>query len=329
MKIRPFNYTDSDYDSIIAINNAAHPDNMYDVADWKARDENYPKHYIRERIIAEDDRGQIVGFAFYSESKWSYQPGKLHSLVVVHPDCWHQGIGSALYDATLAALTAKNATLLIAITRENQPKGMQFLAKRGFRRVLREPISQLDLTTFDSTSYDPYKDRIAAAGVEVYTGTQLMDRDPNFWRKLYDLDWEIEQDIPAVHPPSKPDFDQFVKERTDPRHSYRLDGFYIAVDKRSGNDPIGAYIGISTLQLDHANPTKLHIGITGISRSHRRQGLGTALKMMAMDFATVYGAIVIETKNEENNPMLQLNIAMGFREVTAELVYEKQLSPTL
>ena len=31
----------------------------------------------------------------------------------------------------------------------------------------------------------------------------------------------------------------------------------------------------------------------------------------------------IETDNEENNPMFDLNVALGFREVTAYLSYEK------
>ena len=62
-----------------------------------------------------------------------------------------------------------------------------------------------------------------------------------------------------------------------------------------------------------------------MSRSHRRRGIGTALKIKAMEFADRVGATIIDTMNEENNPMYQLNIEMGFKEITAALTFEKHL----
>ncbi len=325
MNIRPFNHSEKDYDAIIAINNAAIPDNLASLIDWKARDEGYPQKLLRDRLIAEDDNGAIVGYSFYSEPEWSYQPGKYLVLVTILPEQQRKGIGSALYDATMAILMPKSPKIITSSGRESLPDGVRFLEKRDFQQIMREPITQLDLTTFDRSAFAHYIERLSDIHIDVYRGDELAERDPNFWRKFYDLSWEIEQDIPSPSPPTKPEFEHFVESESDPRRGFRLDGFYFGVDKTVGHDEIGGYVGISTLKLDQADPTKLHISITGVSRSHRRRGIGTALKIKAMEFADRVGATFIDTKNEENNPMYQLNIEMGFKEVTAELTFEKHL----
>jgi hypothetical protein len=48
------------------------------------------------------------------------------------------------------------------------------------------------------------------------------------------------------------------------------------------------------------------------------------MKVRAIGFARQYGARVIETDNEENNPMFQLNLQLGFEPQPAWLDFEKQ-----
>lgn len=64
-------------------------------------------------------------------------------------------------------------------------------------------------------------------------------------------------------------------------------------------------------------------------RSHRRKGIATALKLRAINFAKGYGAKVIETDNEENNPMYYLNMKLGFRPRPAWLEFEKKIKETV
>ena len=47
--------------------------------------------------------------------------------------------------------------------------------------------------------------------------------------------------------------------------------------------------------------------------------------MGSIEFAQAYGAQWIETSNEENNPMLQLNLRLGFQPAPAWLSFEKRL----
>ena len=67
-------------------------------------------------------------------------------------------------------------------------------------------------------------------------------------------------------------------------------------------------------------------GLTGVLRSHRRRGIATAVKLPTIDFARSVGARYISTDNEENNPMYQLNLKLGFRPMPAWLDFEKHLT---
>ena len=60
-------------------------------------------------------------------------------------------------------------------------------------------------------------------------------------------------------------------------------------------------------------------------RAHRRQGIATAMKVRAIGFAKEYGAKIVETDNEENNPMYFLNLKLGFESQPAWLSFEKHL----
>ena len=66
-------------------------------------------------------------------------------------------------------------------------------------------------------------------------------------------------------------------------------------------------------------------GHTGVARSHRRKGIATALKVVALESARQLGIKFVVTGNEENNPMLQLNLRLGFRQIHVTRTYQKTL----
>ncbi len=88
----------------------------------------------------------------------------------------------------------------------------------------------------------------------------------------------------------------------------------------------GRYVGMSQLWRNLADPKLLQTGLTGVSRTHRRRGLATALKVRAIMGAKESGVETIRTDNEEKNPMYVLNVKLGFKPIPSWLSYKNELA---
>ena len=112
-------------------------------------------------------------------------------------------------------------------------------------------------------------------------------------------------------------FEIFEKRALD-SPNFMPEGCLIAID---GDQ----FVGMTALWRNEATPDKLETGVPGVLRSHRRRGIATAVKLRSFEFARQHGAKVIETDNEENNPMYQINLKLGFKLAPTWFDLEKQL----
>ena len=87
----------------------------------------------------------------------------------------------------------------------------------------------------------------------------------------------------------------------------------------------GDYVGVSMLGISQAEPDKLNTWLTGVRRAYRRRGIALATKLHAIDFARKRGTRTITTDNEENNPMYQINLRLGFERKPTWFDFEKKL----
>jgi len=129
--------------------------------------------------------------------------------------------------------------------------------------------------------------------------------------------------VPAVEPPTRPsmaDFEQMILD--DP--ALNEEAWFIAVDTHlAAANEIGPYVGMSNLWLNDATYERVDTGLTGVIRSYRRRGIATAVKVCTIRFAQDLGAQTIETGNEENNPIFDINLRLGFQPKAAWLSYRK------
>ena len=130
--------------------------------------------------------------------------------------------------------------------------------------------------------------------------------------------------MPSPDPATPEPFEQFVKGFSHP--NFLADGWFIAVDSTGADGAVGPYVGITTLGASQADEGKLYTWLTGVRRPYRRRGIALALKVHAIEFAQQQGTQVIETDNEENNPMFQINLQLGFQPQPAWLEFEKTLT---
>jgi GNAT superfamily N-acetyltransferase len=236
---------------------------------------------------------------------WTPVPGKFWLYIQVHPDHQKSGIGTAIYDHIVASLAEKKPTIFDSWLREDKKEAVAFLEKRGFKQVMRGQNSRITLADFDPSEHADAVERVRKSGIRIVPLEQLKEEDPDWRRELYELDWELSLDVPEIDEPKKREFDIYCKQTFD-KPTFFPEGFFVALDGEE-------YVGVSMLELNPADPTKLQTDLTGVVRSHRRRHIATALKVHALSKAKTTEAQFVDTDNEEKNPMYLLNVKLGFK----------------
>jgi GNAT superfamily N-acetyltransferase len=313
--IRPFNKTDADYQALCDVSNAVWPDRPSVPQATRENDKRRDPKYYLQRLVAESD-GSVIASALYGESEWTHVPGKFFISVQVHPDHQRRGVGTALYDHIMKDLAERGPTIFEAHAREDRSEGMDFLEKRGYKRTMRDQVSELVVADFDPEPFGWTADRVAEIGAEIRTVVELEAEGVDWKREMWELERELMQDVPTDDPVTQQPFEQWVKWLTHP--GFIPDAYFLAIVD-------GRFVGVTSLWQSLAEKDKLHTALTGVVRSMRRKGMATALKVRAIEFACDRGARIIRTENEENNPMYNLNVRLGFKPVPAWWTYRKEL----
>jgi mycothiol synthase len=316
LTIRPFDDSDSDYQALLVIENTVWLDYPYTLEELKHNDATRDPKYLFRRFVGEVG-GEIVATCLFCEPWWALKPGKYHIGVEVLPEHRRQGIGTACYTHVMDLLAEHDPVTITASTRDDQTEAVHFLTKRGFRQVQRAPTSELDVTSFDFVPFAAYPSRMRDLAIQIFSLEEMGAVDVDWQRKFYELETEISRDVPSTDPLTPPTFENF-QERVLRHPAFNAASQFIALDGDK-------WVGLSGLWLSRAEPGKLYTGLTGVVRSHRRRGIATAMKLRAIAFAKSYGAELIETDNEENNPMYALNLKLGFEPRPAWLQFEKQI----
>ncbi len=316
--VRPFNMAArADYERAVRINAAIDPESHDSVEGWQHWDRERDPALQFQRFVLEAG-GEAVAYGSFGHMDWSFDPDRYFIWLGVHPAHQRKGYGSAFWAFLMGRLGQRGPQELVSFTRENRPRAVEFLQRRGFEVRMREAISRVNPQEFDVAPFADKIARVAQSGIVVTTLAELMQSDPQWKSKMYELERVAEKDVPSISEITKSDPEVYERQ-TLGAPNLLPEGWFVALD---GDQ----YVGLSVLWRDLEDEQRLETGFTGVLRSHRRRGIATAMKARALTFARERGVTRLDTGNEENNPMLQINYQLGFRPLPAELVLQKQLT---
>lgn len=311
MQIRPFDFSDPDYQAYVAVVNAAHPEVAREVADVQHRDKSLGESEVLGRWLVEVG-GRVVGVTEYMSPE-NPKAGTLEVRYRVHPE--HKELTEAMW-AFLMEQTAKQSPKELQTSGREDWDEVAFYRAVGFVEFDRWWGSTLDLQAFDPAPFE----RPLAEGLEIKTLSQFDWHGEEFQRRWHALtEVTLMPDVPSVEPMIPWPFETWqARHTTDPK--LIPEGIFFALE----GDRL---VGISELYKS-PRPQTLQTGLTGTLESHRRKGIALALKLKAAAFAKDYGVRYIRASNHQlNRPMLAINEAMGFQKEPAFVQMAKEWQP--
>ena len=311
LQIRPFQAADHDYTALIQMNRFHKPDEQVTIDIYRQEDKSFTRNYKTERVLGELN-GEIVARGDY----W-HEPDsrKHHFALYVVPASQETAVPAQMQQYLLHQIEKMEPHKVASEPLEDEHYRIQLLEASGFELMMRFPRSAQDVGHVNLVDYEPVLTAVQQLGICFVTLTDVMGRDPAWQHNIWQLFSQIEQDIPTPHHEEPTPFNQYADYYKG--DDFRPDSWAIAMD---GN---GDYVGMSVVNVMAKRPHGLFAGITGVIRSHRRRKIATALKLQSIKYAQQNGFRTIYTDNEENNPMFQLNLELGFKPLPAWVYYEK------
>jgi GNAT superfamily N-acetyltransferase len=196
-------------------------------------------------------------------------------------------------------------------TRSEYPWTVAILEKHGFEFSMRFPLSALSV---QEVSYPPIG---LPLGHQIVNIIEYESMFPETWEHdLWRIEMDVAVDLPLPFPFEESPFEDYREELHDPLLSRESQFVYLVDNQIAG-----------TTQL---HPTRVDSryavnGLTGTRRQFRRQKVAMHLKQTSAIWAKAQGIEQIFTDNEENNPMYQLNLQLGFKHLFDNLVFSRSI----
>ena len=320
INIRKFTASHLEFKEIARVRNLVnhdsidHPDE--DKGDWKIRD----KTLIRDRLLLYHDN-TLIGLIYYVQGRDENSQTSFFN-IVIDPQYNNHGYRELLYQEMLKEVKCFECNKLFSNIYEhpNYKNHQNLLIQEAFKLVQTNREYSCDIQKVDTKKYYPLIEKLESEGIKFYDSKEEMLDWPDHYRKLEELEWTLDQDVPIPDgiKHTRMPFEQWKKVCLDfYNNSYGVD--IVAVKNEN-------YIGSTYLEVyPKTEPHKGWTGGLGVLKEFRRKGIATALKIKAIEALLKKGVTEVRTDNEENNPMYKINVELGFKPVPFSLDYMKKI----
>jgi mycothiol synthase len=257
----------------------------------KRRLERQPE---RLYLVAEE-AGDVVALGFAGPSQ---SPERTALAVRVLPQHRRRGLGSELLDRLLEHAAGLAPTHVSGMVFEDDTESLEWAQNRGFEEYDRQVELSRELRpTEDEPSPPP--------------GINLAVLDEDRLEQAYTVWVEGFPDMPLSPQIPAPSYEEWLEEEVSGPVTY------IALHA-------GRVVGAAAL-LDRADGLAEH-GLTAVLRSHRRKGIGTALKQALIHWAAGRGYHESTTWTQDGNAAMQaVNVKLGYRPRPAVINVRRRL----
>ena len=313
-------FAPADYEGWVAASNRCYPDYPWTVKEMRHHDDIFDRsRFFKLRLVAEQG-GAIVGGVETGHRPSRFHPDRYSFDLFVVPDARRRGHGTALYEAAVAALRARDAQAATGGVKESNQDGVAFFRDRGWVELKRDWESRLRVAGFDFSRFSSADGRIGAEGIRIATLADEMARDAQAERMAYELTDVLRRDVPATDAATDETFEEWRTRHGTASPNFMPDAFFVAIDRD------GRWLAMSNLERSLEDPTFVWQGLTGTLREARGRGIAMALKLRTVEYAQKMGVDHIKTWNDQRNrPMLSINEAMGFVKQPAWIAIELRL----
>ena len=318
--VKNFTETDKEFKELARIDNLVnhdsinHPDD--DKNDWEIRD----KSLIRDRLLLYNN-DKLIGVIYYSQGRNENNRTCFYTLHL-DPTYNNRGYRKLLYNKMLHEVKKFNCNLVHTsiYDHKNYNKHKKLLEKEKFNLVQVNREYSCDIRNINIDKYQYLIKKLESEGIKFYDSKKEMLAFPNHYKKLEELIWSYDQDIPIPDgiKHTRIPFKRWVKLRDDfYENYYGIDLVATFGDKYIGSTDI--------FVLPKSEPFKGWTDGLGVIKEFRRKGIATALKIKAIEKLLQKGITELRTDNEENNPMYKINEKLGFKPVPFSLDYSKEI----
>ncbi len=301
--------TEQDYPRAVEIHNAQNELHFQTTLEQMQRSDEVKRrsdlHY--ERYVAEKN-GEVIATGYLTPT-WAGTSvaGRVWVGIFTRADHRNTGVDTRLLEHALAKSEQPIQEIWSCVRSDFVPMSGYL---EGFTEQFRSYGGELDLSQFDAAKFQPLVKRLGAEGVTIKPYADLSndaERDEN----LLALHAETEADAPyhaPIIPAHHPDI-----------HSPEMNQSSVFVAVRNGQ-----YVGYVGLEKSESDQTA--IAFLGVSRPYRNQRIGTALGVLAAEFAkSKYTELNAGGGAKENVTMQRVLHRLGFEIEPDWVTFSKRL----
>lgn len=308
--------SDQDWIAAIALRNAVMHWDPITVEEARSRSGFHPAEAGLQRFIMMEDE-RPVGHGTVIRAYWLDSKDRMELIAFPAPGPDTYEIGLELVEFLVAKATETGAKVVGSIAFTSSPEMVQVFKSLGFSEGQHNPVSALKLQEFDDSRFAREIANGNGSGWEIRTLTELSDRFPDAWIEMvWRLEMDLMADVPLQAQFTEIPLETYRRQVLDP-HFDRSSSFIALVDDE--------WVGMTRIHRNHVDPKLAATGLTGVRKPYRRQGIARALKLHALQWAKKNGIERVGTDNEANNPMLKLNVELGFRTESELILFERKV----